>query len=36
MAPAATDCNADTVETTAEIPYTADYHFWRAKPGNRH
>ena len=33
LAPAATDCNAETVGTTAEIPYTADYHFWRAKPG---
>jgi hypothetical protein len=33
MAPAASDCNAGTVGTTAEIPYTADYHFWRAQPG---
>ena len=35
LAPAAADCNAETVGTTAEIPYTADYHFWRAKPGAR-
>ena len=35
LAPAAADCNAESVGTTAEVPYTADYHFWRAKPGRR-
>lgn len=30
LAPAAADCNATTVGTTAEVPYTADYHFWKA------
>jgi hypothetical protein len=29
-APAASTCNAATVGTTVEIPYTADYHFWKA------
>ena len=30
MPPAAT-CNADTVGTQNEVPYTADYYFWKAK-----
>lgn len=30
LAPAAADCNADTAGTTAEVPYTADYYFWKA------
>ena len=30
MPPAAT-CNADTVGTQNEVPYTADYFFWKAK-----
>ena len=29
-APAASTCTSATVGTTAEIPYTADYHFWKA------
>jgi hypothetical protein len=31
LAPAAADCNADTAGTTEEVPYTADYYFWRAR-----
>jgi len=31
VAPAAADCNAATVGTVAEVPYTADYYFWKAK-----
>jgi Protein of unknown function (DUF3455) len=27
--PAAADCNATTAGTVAEIPYTADYYFWK-------
>jgi uncharacterized protein DUF3455 len=30
LAPAATECNAATVGTKVEVPYTADYHFWKA------
>ena len=26
----ASTCNADTVNDVAEIPYTADYHFWKS------
>jgi hypothetical protein len=29
LAPAAADCNAATVGTVAEVPYTADYYFWK-------
>lgn len=29
LAPAAADCNAGTVDTVVEVPYTADYYFWR-------
>ncbi|MGH9133212.1 MAG: DUF3455 domain-containing protein, partial [Ilumatobacteraceae bacterium] len=29
LTPAAAGCNATTVGTTAEVPYTADYHFWK-------
>lgn len=29
-APAASTCTSGTVGTTAEVPYTADYHFWKA------
>jgi hypothetical protein len=29
LAPAAADCNAATTGTEAEIPYTADYYFWK-------
>jgi hypothetical protein len=30
LPPAAADCNATTAGTRAEVPYTADYHFWKA------
>jgi hypothetical protein len=30
LPPAAAICTADTAGTTAEIPYTADYVFWKA------
>jgi hypothetical protein len=30
LAPAADDCNAGTAGTQAEVPYTADYYFWKA------
>ena len=30
LAPAATECNTATVGTKVEVPYTADYHFWKA------
>jgi hypothetical protein len=28
--PAPGKCNADTARTTVEVPYTADYHFWKS------
>jgi Protein of unknown function (DUF3455) len=31
LAPAAASCNAATAGTTAEVPYTADYAFWKRK-----
>jgi hypothetical protein len=31
VAPAAASCNASTAGTQAEVPYTADYYFWRAE-----
>ena len=30
LRPSAGTCNESTVGTTAEVPYTADYHFWKA------
>ncbi len=30
LPPAAADCNATTAGSRAEVPYTADYHFWTA------
>ena len=30
LEPAAAECNATTAGTTKEVPYTADYHFWKA------
>src|SRR4051794_29885799 len=30
LAPAAATCNASTAGTQAEVPYTADYYFWRS------
>jgi hypothetical protein len=29
LAPPAAECNATTVGTVAEVPYTADYYFWK-------
>jgi Protein of unknown function (DUF3455) len=29
LAPAAAECNATTAGTVAEVPYTADYFFWK-------
>ena len=34
LAPAAATCNADTVGTVAEVPYTADYYFWKSTGGS--
>jgi hypothetical protein len=31
LAPAAADCNAGSAGTVKEVPYTADYHFWKAR-----
>lgn len=31
LAPAAADCNAQAVGRQVEVPYTADYHFWKEK-----
>ena len=33
LAPAAAECNAGTVGDIAEVPYTADYWFWKATDG---
>jgi uncharacterized protein DUF3455 len=30
LAPAAATCNTTTLGDTAEVPYTADYYFWKA------
>lgn len=30
LAPDAEECNADTAGNQAEVPYTADYYFWKA------
>jgi len=30
LVPAAADCNESTAGTTEEVPYTADYYFWKA------
>lgn len=32
LAPPAAECNPSTVGAGAEVPYTAEYHFWRAHP----
>lgn len=29
LAPPAADCNATTAGTVAQVPYTADYYFWK-------
>jgi Protein of unknown function (DUF3455) len=31
LTPAASSCNSETSGTTAEVPYTADYVFWKPK-----
>ena len=31
LAPAPTACNAATAGVLEEVPYTADYYFWKAK-----
>jgi hypothetical protein len=31
LIPPAADCHAETVGTISEVPYTADYYFWKAK-----
>jgi len=33
LAPPAADCNATTTGTVAEVPYTADYYFWKHTDG---
>jgi hypothetical protein len=33
LAPAAADCNAGSAGITEEVPYTADYYFWKAVAG---
>ena len=30
LLPAASACNAETVGIVEEVPYTADYYFWKA------
>jgi len=35
LAPAPATCTAAAVGTQAEVPYTADYHFWKAKGCSR-
>ena len=32
LVPPAAECHAGTARTVKEIPYTADYHFWKARP----
>ena len=31
LIPPAADCNPSTSGTVKEVPYTADYHFWKAR-----
>src|ERR671918_2142978 len=31
LAPAAADCNASTAGDVVEVPYTADYYFWKGR-----
>lgn len=33
LAPAAAECSAATLGSTREVPYTADYYFWKATGG---
>jgi len=32
LTPSAEDCNSDIAGTVSEVPYTAEYYFWKAKP----
>jgi FtsP/CotA-like multicopper oxidase with cupredoxin domain len=34
LSPAAADCSADTLGTVKEVPYTADYVFWKRVGGH--
>jgi Protein of unknown function (DUF3455) len=34
LVPPAAECNATTAGTVAEVPYTADYYFWKKLPGS--
>jgi hypothetical protein len=34
LAPAAADCTAATVDKVVEVPYKADYYFWKATGGS--
>jgi hypothetical protein len=34
LSPAASQCTAETAGTTADVPYTADYFFWKATAGS--
>lgn len=34
LSPAASECTAATAGTTAEVPYTADYAFWKSTAGS--
>ena len=31
LEPAAAECSADAIDTVREVPYTADYRFWKAE-----
>src|SRR5262245_4374425 len=33
LPPAGADCNGNTVGSTREVPYTADYYFWKGRSG---
>jgi hypothetical protein len=33
LAPPAAECNQTTAGTVAEVPYTADYYFWKRTGG---
>jgi hypothetical protein len=35
LAPAPATCTANTIGTQSAVPYTADYHFWKAKGCSR-
>jgi hypothetical protein len=35
LPPSAGECDPDTAGTVSEVPYTAEYYFWKAKPSGR-